>query len=582
MKKFLQYKNSKLFNFLCYLWVGIFCYLAFMPYNFSVLTFIAPFGLFFLRYKYKNNYKKLFIQGIIAGCFITFFSYYWLNYLFMIFGGFPLPIAIILFVLYSIATNTRYGIYLIAFELMRKHTKMYSPILASFSIIFAEFFSFQIFPYYFGNLVAGDIYLSQNIEYIGIYGLSGIVFFISYFIFKILINYKLIINKKYSLLMIKFSILPIAILIFSYLFGYYLKYKWENYPIYSNKKIIMIQPNAPLEFRDGRSITKTLDDLMMSIEDLAIKGGEGVNPDLIVLPESGVPFFSANNIRATNIFHRTYNERFEILIYLLANRFKTNVFFNELDATFLNDEIKRDNQRFYNSSTLYDPNGIRRDNYQKSYLLAFGEYIPFGEIFPILYNILPQVGHFLQGNKLNLISYYENLSPPIPLNKSHLRWIDSSFMNLNSIKDYYNVYKSDTSESGKFLPLICYEVIIPEFVRKFKDSGNPDFIVNITNDKWYGPSVESFQHLELARIRSIEFRRWMVRSTNSGTSVFIDHLGRILNNNYTPQEKATVVSAQIDVIRSEPTFYVKYGDLLSWLYLILVSFYGLKLKYFRV
>ncbi|NBU99171.1 MAG: hypothetical protein EBS19_13335, partial [Spirochaetia bacterium] len=127
-----------------YIWTGVLCYLAFMPYNLSVLTFIAPFGLYFLNYKYKNNYKELFIQGVMAGCFITFFSYYWMNHLFVVFGGFPLPIAIFLFVIYSVVTNTRYGIYLIAFDLMRKHTKMYSPILASFSIIFAEFFSFQI------------------------------------------------------------------------------------------------------------------------------------------------------------------------------------------------------------------------------------------------------------------------------------------------------------------------------------------------------------------------------------------------------------------------------------------------------
>ena len=144
-------------------------------------------------------------------------------------------------------------------------------------------------------------------------------------------------------------------------------------------------------------------------------------------------------------------------------------------------------------------------------------------------------------------------------------------MNLVSIQDYYKDYKIELHESGKFLPLICYEVIIPEFVRKFGESGNPDFIVNITNDKWYGPSVESFQHLELARIRSIEYRRWMVRSTNSGTSAFVDHLGRILNNKFSPQEQSDVSVAQIDIINSEPTFYIKYGDLLSWIYLILVS-----------
>ena len=571
MKKFKDFKRTKVYNFLCYLWVGVFSSLAFMPYNLSIFTWIAPFGLFLLGRKYRNNYKQLFIHGTISGSFVTIISYFWMNYLFVVFGGFPVPIAFILFLLYSFITNLRFGVFLVLFSFLKKFSKVYAPILAAFGIIFSEFFTFQIFPYFIGNLIAGDLYLSQTIEYIGIYGLSGVALFCSYALFIVIKNYRLILSKKYYLKLIHFSLPAFLVIIVSYSIGYYLFKKWETYPVMSHKKVIMIQPNAPLEFRDGRSVNKVLDELMIHIEELAIKGGEGLAPDLIVLPESGVPFYSAHKTQATSIFQRSYNEKFEILIYLLANRFKANIFFNELDATFVNDEISRNNQRFYNSSSLYDPNGERREDYKKVYLLGFGEYIPFGEMFPILYDLLPQVGHFLRGTKLNLITYYDKLSETPKLNKTHLRLIDSSFMNLVSIQDYYKDYKIELHESGKFLPLICYEVIIPEFVRKFGESGNPDFIVNITNDKWYGPSVESFQHLELARIRSIEYRRWMVRSTNSGTSAFVDHLGRILNNKFSPQEQSDVSVAQIDIINSEPTFYIKYGDLLSWIYLILVS-----------
>ena len=163
------------------------------------------------------------------------------------------------------------------------------------------------------------------------------------------------------------------------------------------------------------------------------------------------------------------------------------------------------------------------------------------------------------------------------MGKTHLRWIDSSIMNLKSIKEYYKDNQTEIKEVGSFLPLICYEVILPEFVRKFKDSGNPDFIVNITNDKWYGKSIETYQHLELARIRSIEYRRWMVRSTNSGTSAFVDHLGRVVNNNFSPQEKEAVITSHIDIIRAEPTFYVRYGDLISYLFLSII----LSLIYFK-
>lgn len=566
-------QNKKFFPIFCYIWVGIFCSLAFMPYNLSFLTWIAPFGLFLLEEKFRGKIKELFIHGTLAGSTVTLISYFWMNHLFVVFGGFPFPLALVLFFLYSIITNMRFGLFLVLFSFLRLRCKLPGSILASFAIIFSEFFTFQIFPYYIGNLIAGDIFLSQVIEYIGIYGLSGVVLYGSFTLYKIIKHYKLLYSKKTFFDILKFSSPAIGLVLLCYSIGFYLFNKWSTYPITSHKKVVMIQPNAPLEFRDGRSINMILDDLMLHIEELGIKGSEGISPDLIVLPESGVPFYSAHKTQATSLFHRSYNEKFEILIFLLANRFKTNVFFNELDATFVNNEISRENQRFFNSSSLYDPNGERKQDYKKVYLLGFGEYIPFGETFPILYDLLPQIGHFLKGTQLNLITYYDKLSELPPLRKSHLKLIDSSFMNLQLIKEYYEDTKIDLKESGKFLPLICYEVIIPEFVRKFKDSGNPDFIVNITNDKWYGPSVESFQHLELARIRSIEYRRWMVRSTNSGTSAYVDHLGRILNNKFTPQEISDVYSAQIDIISSEPTFYVKYGDLIPWIYLVCVFFF---------
>lgn len=562
-------KNSIYFNIFCYTWVSIFSYLAFLPYKLSHFAWIAPFGFFLLGIKYRGNLKQLFYQGVIAGSGITIFSYFWMNHLFVVFGGFPFIISFLIFLLYALFTNLRYGVYLVLFEYLRIKSKVSRSLLAAFCILVSEFSTFQIFPYFIGNFLAGDLYLSQIIEFVGVYGLSSITYFVSYSLFSILSHFHFK-NKLFYL----YKLFPsVLVILFSYALGIALFYKWSSYPITTQKKIMMIQPNAPLEFRDGRSISETIEELMIRIEALAISGGENIPPDLIVLPESGVPFFSANNTLATNIFHRTYNERFESLIVLLANRFKSNVYFNELDSVFKNNEVKRENQRFYNSSSLYDANGNRKTGYQKVYLLAFGEYIPFGEIFPFLYELIPQVGHFLKGDKLNLVPYYENISNPKQIEKSHLRWIDSSIMNLKSIKEYYKDYYVDTKEAGSFLPLICYEVILPEFVRKFKDSGNPDFIVNITNDKWYGKSIETFQHLELARLRSIEYRRWMVRSTNSGTSVFIDHLGRVVNNNYSAQEKEAVLTAHIDIIRSQPTFYVVYGDIIPWAFLLVMIGY---------
>jgi apolipoprotein N-acyltransferase len=566
---FQKLKSKRFFPFLSYIWFGLFCSLAFIPYKWTHFVWIAPWALFWLEKKYKSSYKKLFIHGTWAGAFVSLISYYWIVHLFTVFGGFPLFISILLFIGYAFVTNIRFGLFLVLFSFLKKKIGRYSSFTAAFVMLIVELTTWQNFPWYFGNLLAGNVILSQNIEYIGVYGLTILVILLSHSLYKIFSNINLLISHKkyFKKYLINLSIPSIALLIY-FIFGYSLLTKWESTLPKSYVNVMMIQPDAPLEFRDGRSIAQTINDVIHNIEKLALEEGDKKKPDLIVLPESAVPFFSANNIRATNLYNRTYYEKFDALIYLLANRYKANVYFNELDSGFLDGLESKKNQIFYNNSTIYDPNGQRKESYRKSFLLAFGEYIPYGDKYPILYDIIPQVAKFFPGKENNLLDYYKLKNQNIPFNKSHLKLNDYSIMNLKSMKEYYSTNYQEIEVQGKFLPLICYEVILPEFVSKFSNSGNPDFIVNIVNDKWYGKSIESFQHLELARIRSIEYRKWMVRSTNSGTSVFVDHLGRVLNEKYTPIESQAVYSAQVDVIPSEKTFYLIYGDIFSYLFLL--------------
>ncbi|MDX1961456.1 MAG: nitrilase-related carbon-nitrogen hydrolase [Leptospiraceae bacterium] len=570
--RFKKFQKSKWFPYFCWFWLGLFNTLAFLPWKLSHFVWLSPFALFWLEKYYRGRWKKLIWHGLSAGVTTTVFSYFWMNHLLQVFGGFPFLISFILFILYAFVTNTRYAVFLVLFSFLRKRLKKNLFLLSGFCILVAELFTFQLFPYYFGNLIGGSLILSQNVEITGVYGLSALVFIVSYFLFRILENPNIInrIVKRKRFTLIK---VPALALVYFFIQGTILYIYWSRVEPIASKNVIMIQPNAPLEFRDGRE-KETLDELMERIEALAIKAAIDIKPDIIVLPESAVPFFSTHKSDATMYFNRSYYERFESLIYLLSNRFKANVYFNEIDAMFVNNEVNRKNQRFYNSSAVFNPNGERGESYYKSYLLAFGEYFPLGETFPILYDLVPQVARFLPGTEQKLLSYYDTKEELPKFDKSHIRWTETNWMNLDSIKKHYESYRIDLKESGKFLPLICYEVIIPEFVRKFANAGNPDFIINITNDKWYGKSMETFQHLELARFRSIELRRWMVRSTNSGTSVYVDHLGRVLNNRFTGQETSEYYSAKIDVIHSSPTFYARFGNLVPYTYMVIFAFFS--------
>ena len=142
----------------------------------------------------------------------------------------------------------------------------------------------------------------------------------------------------------------------------------------------------------------------------------------------------------------------------------------------------------FNSALSVDRKGKITGRYDKHFLQPFGEYLPFGELFPVLYDYSPQSGRFTAGQSLESL-------------------------------------KIDGHEIATF---ICYEDIVPSFVNQLMRQGSPELLVNMTNDAWFGDTIEPWGHMALAKIRSIEQRRFLVRATNSGISGFIDPVGRLL------------------------------------------------------
>lgn len=579
------------------LWVAVFSTYAFSPTNYHYLVWISIWGLFYLERKFRGNYKALLWLGVFVAVVVYSLSFDWIIYMATVFGGFPLPIALIIFIVSGIALNLWFPFFFLGFSFLAKHVRKGFPWIAGFISLLGEFLTPQVFPWYWGNVVAGSELLSQTAEYFSIYGLSFLLFVVSYalyslfgkFIVLLVFEWKITKSLRKRLFSLKFLIqffknqkvlkfiTPVLLLyVFFLTLGSYLYHYWENIQPSGYVDTVMVQPNAPLEFRDGRSVAETMKDLMLRIERLTKEAVES-HPDpvdLIVLPESGVPFFSAHKHNAT-IYPPIYWEQFDSLMYILANQYKANVFFNELDASYIGKVPSKENLRYYNSSALYDPNGVRKNSYQKVFLLIFGEYMPF----EFLYLLSPQTGRFEPGTNLNLIPIYKPNSKIVyNENFQHPNFMDTYIKRKQELEKIYEPFQIELKEWTSFLPLICYEVIIPEFVRKFKDSGNPGFIVNVTNDKWYGISKETFQHGDLARIRSIEWRRWMVRSTNSGSSFFVDHLGRVVDRKFTGQETSEYLRKKIAIIQSEPTFYVRYGNLL--IYLGMIYFAGLFLFFY--
>jgi len=183
----------------------------------------------------------------------------------------------------------------------------------------------------------------------------------------------------------------------------------------------------------------------------------------------------------------------------------------------------------YNSALLMDGDGKVLALHDKAFLLMFGEYIPFGEEFPQLYDLSPETSRFQPGTR----------TAPVELSLSGGR-------------------------KARMGMLICYEDLVPRFARRIA-AHDPNVFVNLTNDAWFGKTAEPEHHLNLALMRTVEYRRWLLRSTNTGISVFIDATGRRVVE--TSLDGAETLLRDVPLLEGR-TVYASLGD---WPLLLLVA-----------
>jgi apolipoprotein N-acyltransferase len=191
-------------------------------------------------------------------------------------------------------------------------------------------------------------------------------------------------------------------------------------------------------------------------------------------------------------------------------------------ALLVRDVADARGRTLFNSALMSDGNGHLTGRYDKHALLAFGEYLPLGATFPVLYEWSPNTGAFTPGERLDAL----------PLGPHALS------------------------------AHICYEDVLPGFVNDLVRASNADLLVNITNDAWYGDTTQPWIHLALATFRAIEHRRFFVRSTNSGVSAFIDPAGRVLAHTQAFEQAA--LSHDVAYLKLGKTPYELYGDAPWW------------------
>ncbi len=180
-----------------------------------------------------------------------------------------------------------------------------------------------------------------------------------------------------------------------------------------------------------------------------------------------------------------------------------------------------------NSAFLIDTDGTIRDAYDKNLLIPLAEYLPLASVVPQVAGWFPHVQDFAASTE----------TPALRLG------------------------------AWRIAAPICYEAVRPEFVRRMMRAARPNLLVTLANDAWFGDSQEPWIHLSLARLRAIEHRRFLVRSTNSGISAVVDPAGRLVVR--TGVLRRETLRATVYALDGE-TVYARAGDWVGWVAVALV------------
>jgi apolipoprotein N-acyltransferase len=243
--------------------------------------------------------------------------------------------------------------------------------------------------------------------------------------------------------------------------------RMNNNPTTYNQDIViqMIQPNIPQEDKwDGSKRWDNYRETMTLLE--PVDKWSEAKTRAIIMPETTLTYHDIQIPQAMDYLRGRLSGYSEENIYLLTGA------------------LLRDDAGHHNSLIVMNKDAEFLESFDKFHLVPFGEYIPFQKYIPI-----PTVTNFS--------GFVEGLGP---------RTLTHAYL-------------------PPFSPLVCYEVIFPSRVTA---SPRPEWMVNVTNDAWYGISPGPFQHLAHAQYRAIEEGLPMVRVAQTGISAVVDSYGRIV------------------------------------------------------
>ncbi len=514
-KKILPNWKNALFALLA----AVMLILAFPDFEFWFLAWFALVPLMWAVEREKDSILRSFVVGWIFGTAFFFGTCWWLTYAPIHYAAFPWPLAYFLILIACLGAGVFPGVFAAILSKLLHRFGSWAFLAAPFVWVFTEFLRYWLTGNNWNAIGYSQAFAVTGLPFAQAGGVLAVSFLCV--VPSVLVSLLIVARDRFAIQIAIFA--PIFVLfVISVSLGYQFSSFCVNCEIPPEQRagiVIAIQPNVPmsgvdyskLEYLRRRQFETAESEIRARWERQRVSeiergereiGDSSIThrpPTTVILPESPMNFM--------------YNDDREFQQYVrdFTTRNNVSLIFNsaEPDAT---------NGKYFNSAMMIGADGKPVVQYDKIYLLPFGEAVPVP-----LESVVPAfVGNFSYGREYDLLPFGE----------------------------------------AKGGIMICFESHFGQLSRQYVLNG-ADVIIEMTNDGYLGPTPVLRQHLANAVFRAVETNRPVLRVTNVGITTYIDERGQVHNPLPSYQEGTRVWT--VSKSDGSQTFYVRYGDWFAWL-----------------
>ena len=478
---------------------GIFIGTSYIPFPpWASLFCFVPLWLFWQR---QTRLRDVFLGGVLTAFVFTMIGFNWVTYTLHEFAHLPWFFAVLGMLVYGLVGHLYVATAGVLWFLGHKRfhwDERLSLWLMVLITVLCEANSWTVFDWNFGYTWYGsNIPVYHWAEIIGFSGLSAVVILCNLPLYYAWQKRK----ERTGKIIVATVLAGFVALNFG---GLWLKGRLP--PPDAKLNTLLIQASIPnsekMAAELGAGYAKEIIRRIMALTDQSLEQHRTSKIDFVMWPETAFPLLLGEEFK-----HEEYP--------VLLSQFLKDRQVALITGAFGVDEKSR---LPTNSLFLLDNQGeLVEPHYSKTILLAFGEYIPLADTFPIIRKFVPQIGQYARG--------------PGP-----------------TVLFEWNGFKMG--------PQICYESLFPKFSRDLANLGM-QFVVNSTNDSWYGTWQEPYQHMYMTLARGVEFRRPVLRVTNTGYSTVSLASGEILERS--PMGESWAGLYEVPYLKNPPaTFYQRW------------------------